>query len=940
MDWLANISEDAVVLVPTRGLQHSLSKRYAELQVSAGRTAWQTPQIIVWEDYLEQLWRANKHTFDKAYIRLNTAQAYLVWQQVIMRAKKDDAELLLLNEQQTASVTQRSWKLAHKWRISFESIQLREDLDSTAFVSWCQAYQKRLDEKGWIDPPQLEHLLIEKTDSLLGLPEKLVFAYFDLMSSGQRAHIQQCEKRGIAVSHVAMTNSAMTEASENKDQKISYQAYQQEDEELLTVMRRARQLIEQDKNIRVGIVIPALSENRARIEQHARSVFYPALSPLQCQQRDLVYRFSLGQPLIKIPYIHSMLNALELLKNSFSYQNLYAFLTSEWWPLCQQHSNGTADLIRLDRAIKNRRSPWLNWHDVQSICQEKLPEADYLNQFIQSLIEFKTNTLSQGDNLKGNHLQGNHLQESHLQDGHSQERVSQSNLHSARHWQTIFSDWLLLLDWSENELDSWHYQAHESWLETMQTFVSHDLVQSNIGLNRALQTLSSLCKEKVYMRQAKDEPILISGVLEGIGQTVDYLFVTGMHEAYPAPMNQDPFIANAALAEQGYPFADKSAEFIYEQNKLASLLAGGHNIEVSYASQHQEGEYASTTLLREHEFVAVELDNANKAQSQLVEYTDTIGLECLQSANIQGGSKVFENQSHCPFKAYVEHRLLRQSEEDPEFGLDARDAGTLVHDLLENIWRELQSFSSLSRLGETDLSALIERHVDAYIDTPNPKFQFDRKRLLSLEKPRIKKLLMEWFVLEQEQRVLPYTVIGIEKKMHSEFGGIPIKLIIDRIDRTDQGDCLIIDYKTGYAEISDWNGERPKSPQMPLYALALDQHSDYKIKGIGFGKLKSNDCALNGVSALENVGANFKEHISSRDKKPWSEQMQEWHDNLTDLATEFLEGQAVVSPSKAKPCQYCDLHSMCRVHQLNSQSGKASDQKAEYTTGYSAGEQS
>ena len=890
MEWLANISKDTVVIVPTRGLQHSLLKQYAEGQIVAGKSAWQTPQIIVWDEYIEYLWQANKHVFQSAYIRLNNTQEVLVWQQIITRAKKENSAFLLLNEQQTANVVQRSWHLVHKWRIPLKDVALQNDLDSAAFASWCTTYTKQLETNQWLDSGQLEQLIVDKTTTLQGVPEQLIFAYFDLMTASQKMHIQACEQRNISVSHCSAV------LGQTKQQQVHYINYANEQQELQTVLRKAKELIEAKPENRIGIVIPNLAENRSQIEQLVRSVFYPNLSPLDCQKTDLVYRFSLGQALNKVPYVHSMLNVLELLKKSFSYQSLQAFLLSEWWPFKEQQNTASADLIRLDRAIKKRRSPWLTWEDVYTICLEKLPGATYLSDFFQELKTFQQALFS-----------------------------AEHNLHSTREWSTIFSDWLVLAGWSENELDSWHFQAHESWLETMQLFVSHDLVQDEIGLSRALQTLNGLCKDKVYMRQAKDEPILISGVLEGVGQSVDYLFVIGMHEAYPPPMPKDPFISQSALAEQGFPFAKKDTEFAYEHNKLASLLAGGRHVEVSYARQHNEGEYGVTALLRAETFSKANNVVTEIGNSKLVEYTDTVGLACLQSANIQGGSRVFENQSQCPFKAYIEHRLLRQTEEEPEFGLDARDAGTIVHDILENIWRELQSFSALNQMQEPELLALIERHVEHYIDAPSSKFQYDRKHLLSLEKPRLKELLVEWFTLEKDQRIAPYTVMAVEKRIQSEFGGIPVTLVIDRIDRTDQGDCLIIDYKTGQAEISDWNGERPKSPQMPLYALALEQQSNYSIKGIGFGKLKTNDCALKGFTELENIGAGFKISLS-RDKTPWAKQLQEWHANLSDLAQEFLEGQALVNPSKANPCQYCDLQSVCRIHQLKSQSGQASEQ--------------
>jgi probable DNA repair protein len=913
MDWLTNINNGAVVLVPTRGLQHSLSQQYAIQQIAAGRSVWQTPQILVWDDYIEQLWNANKHTFENAYVRLDTAQAFLVWQQVIVAAKKKDDELVLLNEQQTASVVQRSWKLMHKWRTrqvhtkeSDGEKSLREDIDSKAFTQWCQDYAQKLSKNNWIDSVQLENVIIDSTSELNGLPAEIIFAYFDLVTSNQKIHIHACQQSGVFVQQhsVDSLNSKQVEAKQAQLRSIHHWRYQNEEQELKHVCQQAKHTLETEVDAKIGIVIPQLSEQRARIDQIARAIFYPDKSPLECQQQDLAYRFSLGRPLNKIAYVHAMLTALALMKNTFRYQELSFLLLSEWWPF---HKGQEQNFLDLNRALKQNRCAWLSWETVLEISQKTQPEAIELHDCFQSLISFREKTCVAKGQLSGKNNSG--------------------QFKRAREWQSIFSEWLKLLSWQENDLDSWHYQAHESWLETLEVFVGYDLVQGEIGLSRALRSLNSLCLDKVYMRQAKAEPILISGVLEGIGQQVDYLFVTGMHETYPPPMKVDPFISSMDLEEQDYPFADKATEFRYEQNKLESLLAGGNQVHISYASQQLEGEYTATTLLRDKVFIDVEIENVEQKPNlfQLEEYTDTQGQACMNSAGIRGGSKVFENQSNCPFKAYVEHRILRQIDDEPEFGLDARDAGVVVHSLLENIWRELGSYSTLSRLGEQQLKQLISRHVESYLNDPAASFQYDRKVLLQLEKPRLNNLLFEWLVLEQEQRSLAYSVIGRETSIQSEFGGIPINLVVDRIDQTDSGECIVIDYKTGQAELSVWQGERPKTPQMPLYALALDKHSQYNIKGIAFAKVKTNECSLLGVTEIEGVGAQIKTMPHTAKSMTWQQQIDAWHENLSHLAAEFLEGFAAVEPLKVNTCDYCDLDSLCRINQLRVQTGQGEE---------------
>ena len=898
MEWLSTIDSRTVILVPTRGLQHSIVKEFAQQQIAKGKTAWQTPIILVWEDYIEQLWKKNKHQFETAFTTLDTAQAALIWQSVIKKSKQDNDDLLLLNESQTASAVQRSWALAHKWHVSIQEQSDISDKDAKQFSQWCQSYQQTLAQKQWIDFPQKEKYLVEQTATISLLSENVIFAYFDLLTFSQHQHIDACRKRGVQVELLSTTDAEMPQQSAANMAVFSYQTEQQEWQ---SVFNQAKQMLEKNPNSSIGIVIPSLASHRRKIEQLARQIFYPNYSPLNSHQHTLAYRFSIGQSLHSIPYIYAMLNSLNLLKNKFSFASLSYLLMSQWWRFRQSNEGNMDRCMQLNAAIKEQRLTWMSWQEALTICEQKLPESESLQEKIRQLIDFK---------------------QTHFAD-------NTSVYHSCQKWQSIFTQWLEILGFESPHLDSWHYQAQESWLSVIDSFVSSDLVQANIGLSRALQLINRLCKDKIYMRQAQDEPILISGVLEGIGHRVDHLFVTGMDDAYPPKMPNDPFLDKQQLRQQGYPFADKTLEFNYELNKLQSLFASSQQISISHAKQRDGIEISQSALLSHFQFNDQKVDikeeqliseQSLESVDVLEEYSDTLGLECLQSARIKGGSQVFENQSQCPFKAYIEHRILRQKDEDPEFGLDARDSGTLVHELMESLWGSLQSYSNLNRLDDVQLREFIQRHINAYFHQDHPKFQFDRKQLIQLEQQRLSDLLFEWLSFEKENRYRPFTVIGKEKRLQTEFANIPINLVIDRIDQMDTGDCLVIDYKTGNTNYSDWKGERPKSPQLPLYALTLEQQFNQQgeIKGVAVAQVKHQDCQLKGITAIENAGVGLKTEL---DKGiPWSEQLQLWREILQSLANEFLKGHAEVNPSNANPCQFCDLSSVCRIHQLKSQS--------------------
>ena len=969
MEWLTNIDTNTIVLVPTRGLQHSLANLYAKQQIAVGRVAWETPTILVWEDYLDRLWQTNKQRFAEPLVRLSNAQAFLVWQQIILQAKRSTEELTLLNEQQTASVAQRSWKLAHKWQIDLQDVAELEDADSQAFRQWCEAYQHRLQTQNWVDPAQLERLLIDDTANLNGVAERLIFACFDLVTASQRVHISACKQRGILVEqrslhgslngslHSLMLNeseqttgcNAQTNPVDETKQHVIYTTPQQE---LFAVFTAARARLENDPNARIGIVIPTLGEQRSKVEQLARSVLYPDRSPLDNQQQELAYRFSLGDALSEVPYVRAMLTALALLKDRFRYQDLSFLLRCAWWPQQRQHF---AETIALDRLLKRSRSTWWTWEEVLEVWQRErsddvqpssgatATEPLVFVELFQQLILFR-------DNLKTANISTEGISAANIssvtasEETSTQPNVNQSNQLKAAHaWQQVFADWLILLGWQENNLDSFHYQVHESWLQTLESFVAYDLVQMPIGLPRALMQLNALCQEKVFMRQAQDEPILISGVLEAIGQPVDYLYLTGMDETYPTPLKPDPFIPSTSLQQQAYPFADKTREFQYEREKMHSLLSGAQQVQVSYARQHKDGDFLPSALFRQHlfkqqeqqkqeqqkteptnNFLTEQMDTAafNKIVSTttLEEYRDVQGKPCQHSAGIKGGSRVFENQSLCPFKAYIEHRILRVAETEPEFGLDSRDAGTVVHALLDTIWSELGSSSQLLS-SDTDIEALITQHTDDYLADPSNGFQYDRQKLLKLERPRLIALLKEWFELEKQQRAMGYSVVGRETKIDSQFGGIPIRLVIDRIDQADSGERLIIDYKTGQVNVADWKGERPKSPQLPLYALALEDTAIDNVKGIAFGKVKRNECELLGVAEVDYLANKVNLPKEGRSVISWQEQLAAWHQSLSELAEQFLDGYAAVDPKNNDSCNYCDLSSVCRVHQLRAQGG-------------------
>jgi len=136
---------------------------------------------------------------------------------------------------------------------------------------------------------------------------------------------------------------------------------------------------------------------------------------------------------------------------------------------------------------------------------------------------------------------------------------------------------------------------------------------------------------------------------------------------------------------------------------------------------------------------------------------------------------------------------------------------------------------------------------------------------------------------------------------------------VDRIDRIAGGDGekkIVIDYKTGTAKPAQWAGERPEAPQLPLYAVSLEN-----VSALAFAQLRAGDLAFAGLADAQGADAGL-----AQAQQDWSEVLAEYRRVLETLAEDFRNGHAEVDPRKPSVCTYCPLTMLCRIHE---QAGEA-----------------
>jgi RecB family exonuclease len=241
-----------------------------------------------------------------------------------------------------------------------------------------------------------------------------------------------------------------------------------------------------------------------------------------------------------------------------------------------------------------------------------------------------------------------------------------------------------------------------------------------------------------------------------------------------------------------------------------------------------------------------------------------------------------------------------------ELGLDAGERGDLVHRALESFWTVTRSQSELRALStEERIRRLDDAIHEAFsrLSSPPPGWS---SAYIRLQHERLRRLLLKWLDVELQRG--PFTVQKREVGTTIPVGPLELKVRPDRIDEVEGG-VVLVDYKTGYrAHSSNWDGERPDDPQLPLYALLTKEG---ELQAMFFGRVRpGNDMRWQGIASNRTILPRAaRQQIADLDLR-----RDEWRTVLTNLANDFAAGRAEVNPkSFAINCEGCGQRLLCRV---------------------------
>ena len=232
-----------------------------------------------------------------------------------------------------------------------------------------------------------------------------------------------------------------------------------------------------------------------------------------------------------------------------------------------------------------------------------------------------------------------------------------------------------------------------------------------------------------------------------------------------------------------------------------------------------------------------------------------------------------ETYGNCPFQFFIRHCLDLDTRKEPEFGLDARQLGSMLHKILEETYRSVSDGRDLQ-----SLLAALEKVCKAGFTSAPTEFGFRPSVLWEVEKSQLKEKLertltalslsTDWnpYGFEQKFGIREYPPLKIQ------IGDETIKIrgVVDRVDKNAQGKVRVIDYKTGSRHLDKKSLQNGYSLQLPIYALAARDALDLGIPEDGMywmilaaeaGSLKLASFSFEELKGVEAAVAILKEHL-------------------------------------------------------------------------------
>ncbi len=311
ISFLLTLGPNDVILTPNQRLTNTLQKALEEYHTSTGNHAFIPPTLISFSQFIRQLWKS--YIFISPRKLLSNDEEEWLWRSII---NKSEISKGLLNAHQTSSLVQAAWHHLTQWRLNsdhfFNEIQNNESL--YFFTEWSENFTTLCSKRNFIAESSVIEIYANNPSFIQSLPYKnFYFYHFIEMTPLQEHFIASLKQQQKTVTLIEQQPINQTFARFELETPA---------EEMLAMATWAKEKYTENKNARIGCVIPTLHQKREEVLRTFKTVFKSQTPPIDISAGILLSEFTL---------IQHMLLIMALLEPTFDYEIFSTYLRSAYF---------------------------------------------------------------------------------------------------------------------------------------------------------------------------------------------------------------------------------------------------------------------------------------------------------------------------------------------------------------------------------------------------------------------------------------------------------------------------------------------------------------------------------------------------------------------------------------------------------------------------------
>jgi len=872
--WLR---EGGLVVASSDRAARALLAEFHRRRRAEGLSAWRAPKLADWKTFARTAWEERN---TEGRLLLNKVQELAIWSEIV-RSEQHLPTALPASVRRLAAMAMEAHDLVCSYapRLLRDEARAGWDQDAGAFSGWLSDFSKECRKSGLTSFSRVPLELIAKIREEPTQREPVRLAGFDRILPVQRELFDAW-------------GEWQAFEPETLESERHFYSIPDGQTELETCAYWCQRQLAVHPDRRILVITQDQAQRRGEIERAFLRFGIPGQIP--------GFEFSLGVPLTQIPFVRSALLLLRWLHAPLSETELDWLFASG---LAANHDESSALQLSM-RTLRARDLQRPRW-ELDSFLN--LAPASTLPQ------EWARRMISAQRSLK-----------------------EQPHIQSPIGWADKAPILLTSIGWrGAAPQNSIEFQEQRRWMQAVDTAGSLGFDARRIPWTEFLSELEHAAGEILFAPQSVDAPIQIAGPAESAGLTTDAIWFLGAdEESWPSVASTHPFLPLHVQREYAMPHASHLVDWEFSKAITTRLLSSAAAVYFSYPAQKGDVETRPSRLISQLAGQAGPLPHDlvtpahNKPSAYAVEDYTT---KAYSGGHLQGGSSVLSSQSQCPFKAFATARLGARGWDPAENGLNAKQRGQMLHDVLHSIWmgrpKGIKTHGDLLAIGDDDLSKFVRKHVKAVMQSSVPVQVREQMPALylELEESRLTRLITEWLHFEKTR--IAFTVETTEAKSPVTIAGLSMNLRLDRVDRLHDGSQLVVDYKTGTVDPKAWDLPRPDDVQLPLYKLfglaplqpsLFESYGGPASGGLVFARVRTGDTCFAGrvADAKGTIDPGLSGNSSLVKRRLTATEESAWKEYIEGLAEDFVRGRAEVDPRDyPKTCERCGLQAVCRIQE-------------------------